>query len=433
MFRMKAGLFLLAACLLPAGAARGQAALSVRVSSQEVLVGDPVQVSVLLSGADAEPAGVPAFERPDAAPLAGPSRSQQFFSINGRSVSRIGWDYTAYPAGTGVVSFGTARLDVGGRTLSAAVPDIRVVPPPEQPWVRLTLECDKSEVLVDEAFDAVLGVEVRLPSAEGWRDKPFHPRACPALSVPWLAARPAENAAMRASLSDLLDPYVARGGAGFTVNGLSSDPFASLGGGFPAMPGFGGSLFDRGPLVFAFPRTFVERDGARFARYELRVPMVATDLGETRLAPVRFEGRVVADPPDGTGAVITDPFVALSPPLAVRVVPPPAEGRPASFCGALAASLAAEASLDTQTCRQGDPVELSIKLSGDFVRSTVQAPDPALAEGEYDLVFDSAQTIPVSIDSRFALRHLSLLPSIFSSLCFTNLGTGLGIRGVKKS
>ena len=66
---MKAGLFLLAACLLPAGAARGQAALSVRVSSQEVLVGDPVQVSVLLSGADAEPAGVPAFERPDAAPL----------------------------------------------------------------------------------------------------------------------------------------------------------------------------------------------------------------------------------------------------------------------------------------------------------------------------------------------------------------------------
>ena len=70
MFRMKAGLLLLAACLLPAGAARGQAALSVRVSSQEVLVGDPVQVSVLLSGADAEPAGVPAFERPDAAPLA---------------------------------------------------------------------------------------------------------------------------------------------------------------------------------------------------------------------------------------------------------------------------------------------------------------------------------------------------------------------------
>ncbi|MBQ3811530.1 MAG: BatD family protein, partial [Kiritimatiellae bacterium] len=403
MFRMKAGLSLLAACLLPAGAARGEAALSVRVSSQEVLVGDPVQVSVLLSGADAEPAGAPAFDRPDAAPLAGPSRSQQFFSINGRSVSRIGWDYTAYPAGTGVVSFGTARLDVGGRTLSAAVPDIRVVPPPEQPWVRLTLECDKSEVLVDEAFDAVLGVEVRLPSAEGWRDKPFHPRACPALSVPWLAARPAENAAMRASLSDLLDPYVARGGAGFTVNGLSSDPFASLGGGFPAMPGFGGSLFDRGPLVFAFPRTFVERDGARFARYELRVPMVATDLGETRLAPVRFEGRVVADPPAGAvrphpakkrgageilagiGAIITDPFVALSPPLSVRVVPPPAEGRPASFCGALAASLAAEASLDTQTCRQGDPVELSIKLSGDFVRSTVQAPDPSLAEGFADL------------------------------------------------
>ena len=101
-----------------------------------------MQVSVLLSGADAEPAGAPAFDRPDAAPLAGPSRSQQFFSINGRSVSRIGWDYTAYPAGTGVVSFGTARLDVGGRTLSAAVPDIRVVPPPEQPWVRLTLECD---------------------------------------------------------------------------------------------------------------------------------------------------------------------------------------------------------------------------------------------------------------------------------------------------
>ena len=183
MFRMKAGLFLLAACLLPAGAARGQAALSVRVSSQEVLVGDPVQVSVLLSGAEAGPAAAPVFDRPDAAPLAGPSRQQQVFSINGRTTSLVAWNYTAYPAATGVVSFGSARLDVGGRTLSAAVPDIRVVPPPEQPWVRLTLECDKSEVLVDEAFDAVLGVEVRLPSAEGWRDKPFHPRASPTCSI----------------------------------------------------------------------------------------------------------------------------------------------------------------------------------------------------------------------------------------------------------
>ncbi len=412
MFRDKVLPLLLAALLAPAGAARGEAELSVRVSPREVLVGDPVQLSVLLSGAEEVPAAAPVFERPDAAPLAGPSVSREMRTFNGRTVSRVGWNYTAYPAGTGVVSFGSARLDVGGRTLSAPVPDIRVVPPPEQPWVRLSLESDKAEVLVDEAFDVTLAVEILLPSAEGWRDNPIHPRAAPALTVPWLAARPADNVALRAaSLSDVVSPLVApRGGAGFTVNGLSADPFASLGGGFPAMPGFGGSLFGDGPLVFAFLRTFPERDGARFVRYALRVPMVAMAEGEARFAPVRFEGRVVADGADGPFA--TDPFVALSAPLVVRVVPPPLAGRPDSFCGVLAASLAAEASLDTQTCRQGDPVELSIRLSGDFVRSTAQAPDPARAEGFSDLF--RAWDDPVredlpdgSVRFRYKLRALS--------------------------
>ena len=365
-------LALLPAAVLAAGG------LEASVSRRDVVEGDAFRVSVVWSGED-DPEGVPSFSNPAAAPLAGPQTEQSLSIVNGRRSARRAWHWTAVPEGTGVVAFGAATLRAGGREYRAAVPPVRVGAPPPQPWARVSLRSDKAEVLVEESFTVTVDVDLLAlpPGAPSPFDKsPLIPREPPHLVAPHLSAgaasgpcEPAEDPS--AALSRLL---VSGQSAGFTVNDLrerAPDPFESMGfGGFPSMP----SLFDSGrAAVVAPPPEPFSENGTNYVRHSFALAFRATAEGVCRFAAPRLEGHVAAR--EGQSLVRSSDFVALGRPLEVRVVPPPAEGRPASFFGALGTQLRAEATLDAQSCRQGDPLALTLSLEGDLVDSTIRAPD----------------------------------------------------------
>ena len=367
----------LALALLPA-AALAAGGLEASVSRRDVVEGDAFRVSVVWSGED-DPEGVPSFSNPAAAPLAGPQTEQSLSIVNGRRSARRAWHWTAVPEGTGVVAFGSATLRAGGREYRAAVPPVRVGAPPPQPWARVSLRSDKAEVLVEESFTVTVDVDLLAlpPGAPSPFDKsPLVPREPPHLVAPHLSAgaasgpcEPAEDPS--AALSRLL---VSGQSAGFTVNDLrerAPDPFESMGfGGFPSMP----SLFDSGrAAVVAPPPEPFSENGTNYVRHSFALAFRATAEGVCRFAAPRLEGHVAAR--EGQSLVRSSDFVALGRPLEVRVVPPPAEGRPASFFGALGTQLRAEATLDAQSCRQGDPLALTLALEGDLVDSTIRAPD----------------------------------------------------------
>ena len=363
--------------LLPA-AALAAGGLEASVSRRDVVEGDAFRVSVVWSGED-DPEGVPSFSNPAAAPLAGPQTEQSLSIVNGRRSARRAWHWTAVPEGTGVVAFGSATLRAGGREYRAAVPPVRVGAPPPQPWARVSLRSDKAEVLVEESFTVTVDVDLLAlpPGAPSPFDKsPLVPREPPHLVAPHLSAgaasgpcEPAEDPS--AALSRLL---VSGQSAGFTVNDLrerAPDPFESMGfGGFPSMP----SLFDSGrAAVVAPPPEPFSENGTNYVRHSFALAFRATAEGVCRFAAPRLEGHVARV--DGGSLVRSPDFVALGRPLEVRVVPPPAEGRPASFFGALGTQLRPEATLDAQSCRQGDPLALTLALEGDLVDSTIRAPD----------------------------------------------------------
>ena len=381
---------LLAAAPLLAAPGTASGTLRARVSAREVVVGDPFRVEVSWSGA-ADPIGDPTFENEDAARLEGPSTQRAMSLFNGARSSSLSWTWLARPEGTGVVHFGKARLAVSGRLYETDVPDVAVVPPPEQPFVRLSLSADRREALVDETFVVTLALDVQRPALSGeaarLAEAPFVPGEPPALSAPFLSGRtagpcePADDPAAR--LSGLLSEQ----GAGVTVNGertASSDPFEDLMPGFgPMMGGFPDPFGRRSrAAVFAPPPEAVSENGTNYVRYAFSAPFRATAEGVCRFPAARFEGHVVAA--RGGEPVRTRDFVALSAPLEVRVVPPPAEGRPATFFGGLGTELRPVATLDAQTCRQGDPLVLALELRGDLTARTLRAPDlfadPALAE-----------------------------------------------------
>ncbi|MDO9541672.1 MAG: BatD family protein, partial [Kiritimatiellia bacterium] len=55
---------------------------------------------------------------------------------------------------------------------------------------------------------------------------------------------------------------------------------------------------------------------------------------------------------------------AVGPACTVRVIPPPDEGRPESYSGAIGSNLTVKTSLDTASCNLGDPLTLTLTVSG---------------------------------------------------------------------
>lgn len=368
--------------------ARASDSFTASVSASRVVTGDPFRVELRWTG-EREPSGAPRLGRPDAAPTFGPQVQSQFSSFNGRATRSVAWTWVVVPDTDGEIDFGTATLSVGGKVLTAAVPRVVAGPPPPQPFVRVSLSSDKPEVLVGESFAVRATIEIALPeTAEGLGPvAPLAPGHPPLLKIPFLDAEVAPGPCARAAEpSETLSPLAVRADApGFRVNAFTvttrRDPFAGMG-----LGGFGGgfpSLFgEETPAVFDPPRERFSENGTNFVRYAIEAPFTATEEGQCRFPPARFEGQILhAVARDGRPTRVSRPIVALSAPLEVAVVPPPREGRPASFFGALGTSLRPLAALDAQTCRQGDPLTLSLRLDGDLVPQTVRAPDLFAAPG----------------------------------------------------
>ncbi len=346
-------------------AAGGKAAGSLEIDAQprEVVVGDPFRISVSASDVDAGSLQPPRFSNPDAAPLHSPNFSSRSSYFNGRRSSSTSWSWTVLPSGTGVVSFGEARLDIGGgRFLVGKVPDVLVIAPPPQPWVRVNVRAPRS-VVPSEIFEVGVKISVKAAAGTPFSDNPLVPDETQDLTVPWIFGDGTGSAVTPAldvqQLAQNLQSASSgrRGGGGFAVNNqlrVRPEPHAQAGG----------------------------DDGGESVEYSFSVPFRAVSEGVAEFAPVRFSGHVVAVG-DG-GAPVRSPYiVALSDIVRVRVAPPPAEGRPDGYSGIVGTGVEARTMLDAQTCRQGDPLELTLEIGGGAAPETVKAPplfsDPAIA------------------------------------------------------
>ena len=170
--------------------------------------------------------------------------------------------------------------------------------------------------------------------------------------------------------------------------------------------------FQRNPSVHAefipegsrltMERAQVSLGGTNAWVYTLKVPVKAEAAGERKLGPV-----VVSIP------TRTDFFGFVSRTMDIRsgtvsftTIAPPAEGRPKSYCGAIARDFSATATLDTNICTSGDPLVFTLALSGAADAAMVYAPSVAGAFRNSPFKLDAAsmKTETLAASKRFTWR-----------------------------
>ncbi len=293
--------------------------------------------------------------------------------INGRhTVIRFNgrvFTYRVTPTRAGRIRIGPIAVAQDGRTASLPGPELDVLPVEPQDRVLIHVQSSRRDVVVEEPFEVTVRLLVRRLPAPYAGEDPIDTRSPPVLSIPFVGGHPPAGLE-GPDMQRLLSERIAKSSrdAGFGINNITLDDGSSL------FPGFlGMSPLQRQTASFRFDRTEVrERDRDYFA-YELRFPYRPTAAGDYTFGPVSVKGHtIVGATPEGNAQM--QPVYAFAPSVTVTVADVPAAGRPATFIGAIGTSLEAAAGLDTQTCREGDPLTLTISFGGDIRLDRLTAP-----------------------------------------------------------
>jgi hypothetical protein len=302
------------------------------------------------------------------------SRSQRNFSfMNGRMTRSVKrerlFSYELVPQRTGKLRAGPVRLKSGGRTLTDAGPVIQVTGIEEQDSVIIRVVPSKTEVLVDESFTVALSVLVKRLPGRFHDASPIDSGHPPSLSLPYLSKQPPKGLEAP-DINRLFAQLEARSSnaAGFVINGRT-----------PSRD----SIFDMGMFEmfeqrrrlakYALKRDTVTEDGQDYYRYSLTVNYTPVEEGSHTFGPVIFKGTIIGGA-TGDGRAVGKSIFAVGPAATVRVVPPPEEGRPETYIGAVGTNINVEASLDAQTCQVGDPLTLTLDITGTFRQANVEIP-----------------------------------------------------------
>jgi hypothetical protein len=169
----------------------------------------------------------------------------------------------------------------------------------------------------------------------------------------------------------------------------------------PAVPSFSANFIPEGSR-FQVECRQVRADDSVVWRYSIKVPVAGEEAGVRKLGPVTVRIPVST----GFFGMVSRYAELKSSAVELTVLAPPVEGRPASYCGAIAKDFAVSASVDSNVCTSGDPLLFTLELSGAADASMVYAPPVANAFKGTQFKLDEAslKTETLAASKRFTWR-----------------------------
>lgn len=396
-------------CVILFVAAVQAASLSLSLDRARIYLGESVIANVTLEGSR-DDRNIPVFQKasPDEVEFLGSRDNSQhsIVIINGK-VTRNDFEGRVFvfritPAAAGTFLTGTVSLKTSSGTISATGARIEVTGVERRDDISASVTCGDQTVLVDSPFTIALSVLIRALPAPNADFEPIMPRNPLHLEAGYLNGEEVKGLKLpdlNAALNNLVSRRADREPA-FTLNdykqrGMSLDLFD-----------FGGDPFAARPIQFRIPPKKVRLGGTNYWDYAVSLDYTPTAEGDYTFGPVTVKGAIIVGA-RGDGTAIMDDVFVVGPAVTVRVVPPPEEGRPDYFVGSVGKSMRAAASLDTSRCKVGDPLTLTLDLTGEISVSNLKPPLLSLQPGHSDdfrIYDDNIESENIEGGKRFKYR-----------------------------
>ncbi len=282
--------------------------------------------------------------------------------VNGKvtrqEFSGIVASYEITPNKSGVFDVGNITIEADGRKYKHRIPTVIVTDIEQQDVVKISIAASQDSALIDEPFEITLSILIKRLKDNMAHLDPIYSDMPPHITIPWLDDQKIatlKGPDIQGLLNQLL--VTRRDQAGFHINNytIRSDPFGD--------PFDFSSFFEPKKARFILPRKIVETNGISYFEYSIQFKYSSKEEGTFVFGPVVFKGDV---PTIATNETKVNPFrvFAVGKAATVRVIPPPEEGRPQSFIGAIGSNMFLKATLDMNECYVGDPIKLTLTLTG---------------------------------------------------------------------
>lgn len=399
---------------LPAAAAEPE--IIVEVDRTRLYEGESLTYGVTLNHVEnpSEPTVQPSEKDFSLTPLGQQSlNSRSVTIINGQRSETVRYgrqyNYRLTPLRTGTLTIPAPTAEIGGRRLRGREVTVTVLAPDEQDAVRMHIAADEDSVYPMQPFEVTLSIAVKALPAPYEEKNPLGVQSAPpALTIPW---------AIDEQLPDGLTPKVEwrqwlgrmenSRGEGFNVNNLRRESVFSL--------------FDERHTAFLPPSEKVrlaDKSGKEtdYWRYDFRRAFVAAKTGDYTFGPAMLKGAFATAVE--AGRPVGEDIFAVAKPLTITVKAAPLEGRPECYIGAIG-KFALTAALTPKKVKTGDPMTLTLSLTGEGAWDAVSPPDleknPAVA-GHFKVYEATEQAKGGCREFTYSLRPLEAGIAEFPSI-----------------
>ena len=367
----------LCACLAllttwPAHAAESQPQIRVVLDREKIYEGESVIYSVVVDNVENPvPPELEGFDDFQIETLAVAVRdSRRVDIINGQRTESVRrrrvYNYRLTPRRSGTLRVPAPTVDADGQILHGKELSLEVTVPIEQDIAKVSVSVDPPEVYPTQPFTITVSVSVKGFPAPYSRQSPVSIQGTSRnLQIPWVLERNLP-AGLR-SLVDAerwLDPLISSKGDGFGINLLGTlDSF---------------DLRRRQvrflPETRRSPGTDASGDPVEYWEYRFARRYVADRVAEFRFGAVTLKGSFAESVTDDGRPNVVSIF-AMAKPLTVTVKDVPTAGRPASYSGAIGNEFRLRAELAPPVAKVGDPMDLTLTLTGNGTLEQTSAPD----------------------------------------------------------
>lgn len=353
----------------------------VEMDRQRIYEGESVLYRVTLNNIDnPRPPDLSGFDDYLVTPLGEQSlNSHQIIIINGRRSETIRrgrqYNYRLTPKKAGDLMIPAPTAEVDGQKLSGREMTIVVTAPQDQDVVRMEITAEPNSVYPMQPFTVNLSIAVKeLPEPNTDVNPVGIQTSPPELQIPWVDDASLPNGLQaQTDWQRWLSPLQSNRGVGFAVNNIGSNSVFSF--------------FEERRTAF-MPESqrirAADKSGKTtgYRLFQFKRTFIAKKVDVYTFGPVTLKGTFATGVDPVKGATAKDIY-AVAKALLVNIKDVPEEGRPESYIGAMG-RFQFEADLAPRKAKTGDPMTLTLTLSGQGTLEGVNAPDlskiPQIAE-----------------------------------------------------
>lgn len=340
------------------------------------------------------------------------NRSSFVQIINGKRTTEsnisYAWDIQITPTSTNSIDTIKFEIDVDGKNYKAQLKPITVISPQPSQFANIELSVDKTNVIAEDTFRITASLRLAAIANKGKQYPPIYQRAIPNLFLPHLDKQQEEITLVANGPNELAE--YATLDIGMYINSYR-------------IPSAFGFFSNSSKSIFNLPNSIITENGTNFFVYSWTTIYKAKKPASITFDPITFIGQILI--PDANEQFnLTDVYI-VSEPITITISEPPLEGRPDSFIGAISDKLKAETRLDTQSCKEGDPINLTLSIENVENPLAIIPPNLTKISGfsENFRAFGETKATPNEAEKKVTFEY-SIRPLVSGTIEFPSIELG---------